>query len=122
MCIRDSFLDCRHIVSLRGRREDRGGVNGARVAMVVAGDLRVAEVAAAGEPDRHGSGVRAARVGGWGSGRPHVGDTPVSYTQDVYKRQVEGKEASFDDREMTSVKTSKAVLVAVVTDVVYQPE
>ncbi len=35
---------------------------------------------------------------------------------------VEGKEASFDDREMTSVKTSKAVLVAVVTDVVYQPE
>jgi hypothetical protein len=31
-------------------------------------------------------------------------------------------EASFDDREMTSVKTSKAVLVAVVTDVVYQPE
>ena len=35
---------------------------------------------------------------------------------------VEHKEASFDDREMTSVKTSKAVLVAVVTDVVYQPE
>lgn len=35
---------------------------------------------------------------------------------------VEGKEASFDDHEMTSVKTSKAVLVAVVTDVVYQPE
>lgn len=35
---------------------------------------------------------------------------------------VEGKEASFDDREMTSLKTSKAVLVAVVTDVVYQPE
>lgn len=35
---------------------------------------------------------------------------------------VEHKEASFDDREMTGVKTSKAVLVAVVTDVVYQPE
>jgi len=36
--------------------------------------------------------------------------------------RLEDKEASFDDREMTSLKTSKAVLVAVVTDVVYQPE